>query len=112
VKPGIDKKQIREDILLRMQPLVRVLLKRSKGFQENQDRGSYAPWFKESVYDILETQAVTYQEVMSLTGIPVRTLEKFKEFVDQLKLEKGPITEFHLIVERAWEMATDLEKKD
>jgi hypothetical protein len=108
----IDKKSIREDLLLKMQPLVRVLLKRSKGHQSNDGRDSYAPWFKEAVYEILQTPGITFQEVSNLTAISIRTLENFKEFTDKLKLEKGKITEFHLLVEQAWEMATNLEKKD
>jgi len=111
MKPPIDKKKIAEDKLLQMQPLVRTLLKRSKGYQENDERGSYAPWFKETVFDLLHTEGVTYQEVSNLTGISVKTLEKFLEFVIQLKLEKNPITELHHLVERAWEMAADFEKK-
>jgi hypothetical protein len=111
MKLPIDQKQVKAEALLKMQPLVRTLLRRSKGFQENDERGSYAPWFKEAVYDLLNTEGVTYQDVTNLTGIAVKTLEKFLEFVEQLKLEKKPITELHLLVERAWEMASDFEKK-
>ena len=111
MKPPIDKKHIKEEMLLKMQPLVRTLLKRSKGFQENDDRGSYAPWFKEAVFDLLQTEGVTYQDVTNLTGIAVKTLEKFLEFVAQLNIEKKPITELHHLVEKAWEMAADFEKK-
>lgn len=106
-----EKKQLAQEKLLKMQPLFRVVLKRAKGFQENDDRGSYAPWFKEAVFDLLHTEGVTYQDVTNLTGIPVKTLEKFLEFVDQLRLEKNPITELHHLVEKAWEMAADFEKK-
>lgn len=111
MKPPLDKKHIKEEMLLKMQPLVRTLLKRSKGFQENGERGSYAPWFKEAVFDLLNTEGVSYQDVNNLTGISVKTLEKFLEFVALLKLEKKPVTELHHIVEKAWEMAADFEKK-
>ena len=107
-----DKKRIAQEKLLKMQPLFRVLLRRSKGFQENSDRGSYAPWFKEAVYEILQAPGVSYQDVSDLSGLTVKTLENFKEFTDRLKLEKGKITELHVLVEQAWEMATELEKKD
>ena len=95
-----------------MQPLVLTLLKRSRGFQENGERGSYAPWFKEAVYEILQSPGVNYEDVTNLTGIATGTLENFKGFADKLKLEKGSITKLHEIVEQAWIMATDLEKKD
>ncbi|MEI8062404.1 MAG: hypothetical protein WCG97_03885 [bacterium] len=108
----LDKKNIREDVLLKMQPLFQVVLKRAKGIQPNDGRDSYAPWFKEAVFDLLQTPGITFQEVSNLTAISIRTLENFKEFTDKLKLEKGKITEFHLLVEQAWEMATNLEKKD
>lgn len=112
LKTPLDKKQIVEEKLLKMQPLILTLLKRSKGFQENGERGSYAPWFKEAVYDILQSPGVSYQDVTNLTGITVKTLENFKSFTDQLRLEKGSFTDLHKLIEEAWEKASDVEKKD
>jgi hypothetical protein len=100
-----------EELFQQVQPLVQLFLKRSGGLQENGERNSYAPWVKEAVYSFLQTSPFNYQEVSNLTGISVKTLEKFKEFVDQLKLEKGETTELHLLVEQAWAMATHQEKK-
>lgn len=111
-KPPLDKKQIGENKLLQMQPLVRTLLKRSNGFSENGERASYAPWFKEAVYELLNTPDVSFQEVCNLTGIPVKTLENFKEFTACILLEKKPVSEFHKLIEDAWEKAFDFKKKD
>ena len=111
-KLPVDKKQLVEDKLLQMQPLVRTLLKRSNGLSENGERSSYAPWFKEAVYDLLHTPDVSFQEVCNLTGIPIKTLENFKEFTACILLEKKPLSEFHKLIEDAWEKAFDFKKKD
>lgn len=111
MKPSIEKKRVKEELLLKVQPIFRTLLRRSNGFQENSDRDSYAPWFKEAIFDLLHAEGISYQDVTNLSGIPVKTLEKFLDFVDQLNPEKKPITELHHVVERAWEMAADFEKK-
>jgi hypothetical protein len=111
-KPPVDKKELVENKLLKMQPLVRTLLKRSNGLSENGERASYAPWFKEAVYDLLNTPDVSFQEVCNLTGIPVKTLENFKEFTACIVLEKKPLSEFHQLIEDAWEKAFDCKKKD
>lgn len=111
-KPPIDKKELVENKLLQMQPLFRVVLQKSNGVSENGERASYAPWFKEAVYELLNTPDVSFQEVCNLTGIPVKTLENFKEFTACILLQKKPVSEFHQLIEDAWEKAFDFKKKD
>jgi len=70
------------------QILVNTILKRSGGVQGNSNRDSYAPWLKEIICEMLQTSGASFQEMSELTGIPIRTLENFKEFSDKVKLEK------------------------
>ena len=55
---------------------------------------------------------MSFQEVCNLTGIPVKTLENFKEFTACILLQKQPVSEFHKLIEDAWEKAFDFKKKD
>ena len=73
------------------QTLFRTILKRSQGHQENGQRASYAPWFKEALHEALDCDGSTYQQVSDLTGVPIKTLENFKEFSEKLKSEKSKI---------------------
>lgn len=90
--------------------IVAFLMERSGAHQLNNNRKSYAPWFKEFIISIKELNQITYSELSDLTSISVDTLMGFKSNA-HIILQKKPIDTKSEIIACAWNNASPWNKK-
>ena len=89
--------------------LISLLMERSSAVQINDERNTYAPWFKQHITKIMDDGA-SYKTIHSLTGISEDCLPKFRKDIG-LSLIKGPISEDHRFIEQAWHDASQKQRK-
>lgn len=91
------------------QGIISELLKRSGAVNDNDERKSYAPWFKSLVINLKEKGA-TYVSMASLLGIDAETLRGFRKS-NLIDLAKNPIDDTSKVIMTAWNSASDYSKK-
>jgi len=84
------------------QLFIKDLLKRAGGVTQNSQRDSYAPWLKQTIGSLLQKEGVSYDYVFLLTGIPIKTLENFKQDAEKLFPEKQDVDPSAMIIANAW----------
>jgi len=75
---GRKKASKRPDLVKEM---VLGLMEHSLAMQQNANRMSYSPRFKEIIVKV-KSEGMSYEELNDLTNIPIKTLENFKLSVE------------------------------
>jgi len=93
-----------------LQELFRLLLIKSGGISDNQERISYAPWLKEAIIK-LHDKGCPYKIIELATGISVKTMENFKITIQRNMPQKRPLSELHQLILSAWNKSKHHQRK-
>ena len=93
----------REKQLAVAKTLIAHLMERSSAIQNNEERNSYAPWFKQLATKALDDGA-SYKTISFLTGVSEDNLPRFRKDANLL-LIKEPCSDDHRFIEKAWHEA-------
>lgn len=96
------------DALKLAKTLISSLMSRCLASQDNNNRSSYAPWFKELICQQLEESSS--KNISNLTGISVETLKKFTS--PSLVLTQQPLSDDHTFILSAWNQASVRQRKN
>ena len=83
--------------------IIALLMEKSSAVQSNDERNTYALWFKQYITKLLD-EGASYKRISLLTGISEDNLPRFRRDASLL-LTKEPCSEDHEFIQKAWDEA-------